>query len=179
MGVNSFSFAALVFAYLTGAAVSAPLPVSADLPASIQGRDVRSQFLPGAYVIAPGATDGGSNISASSTGQDVPVFLPVVRNQAFFAAPRTEIKATAPAATELLSANTFDLEFPGSQGGDGGLPSQNTGSGGGGTSVGGSTEGSPNHVGTVPLPPALPLFGAAVLGLAALGRARKRKGATL
>lgn len=163
MGVNTFPFAALIFIGLLGTTAAAPLPFGPDSEATIQGHDVYSRFLPGAYVIAPGATDDGSGIHGSDTAHDPDAFAPMLQSDPTVSAALVRTRSFASVLPVERSDGDVRSVFNGS------------GSGAGGATQGSS--GAPTQVGTVPLPPALPLFGAAVLGLTAFGRSRKRRAA--
>lgn len=149
MGVNIFRVSALIFVGLVGAASAAPLPVTSGSGASIQGHNAYSRFLPGAYVIAPGATDDGLGTAASMLQNGSGGDASLVQTKAIV--PMLPVDFTDDALSSIANRSGSDA---------------------------GATQGSsgaPTEVGIVPLPPALPLFGAAVLGLAVFGWSRKRR----
>lgn len=149
MNVNLLAGAALLVALAMAPANAASILVTPTLRAVIQGHEVESRFLPGAFIDVPDGWSGGSPAIAraadpiSAGSGDVPF---------------TDDTDRSIPNTDQPGAATHSNVQPGLE------------------DMAGSGGGSSPDVGTVPLPPALPMFGAALLALLRLGVVRRRRG---
>lgn len=149
MPVNTLSIA------LAGLLASAVPVLASTLPAEIEGHNVYSRFLSGAFIPLP-AEQTQETVSSPVAS---PAMAPAVENTPAVLSPIVTAFAnpgTQPAVTLQWPSNPTDTD-----------PSDPI-IGGGGSIPG-------RGVGTVPLPGALPMFGLALLSLCGLGIGTRRR----
>ncbi len=166
MSFKTFPIAAAVFTLTLGSTNAATIPAAPTFfIAMIQSHNAHSSFLPGGYKLGVDILDDGpSGLTNSSTaeGLEGSSLLQISNPQSKppeFSTPSSNYFPSG-------SNNPPATEASGASGGS--LSSTSVGSAAGSASP-------PESIGTVPLPPAFPMFGAALLMLGTLGYGLRRR----